>query len=175
MLLWFPICFPYFRVPLEYHRPFQKLEFLEVDPSTMPCVPWDWRAMRTPDCTPSQNACDNCVESWNHPFCRQSDHDPARKPAQEDEMNDFLNHLATFLDLHFEAPEAMRCIWDISCLRWQFVEAAIMQSESHMKATFQNESNLLFIGANWGYHFRCLRIDFKADVWNPIINHRKSS
>ena len=32
------------------------------------------------------------------------------KPAQEDEMNDFLNHLATFLDLHFEAPEAMRCI-----------------------------------------------------------------
>lgn len=130
----------------EYHRPFQNLEFLEVDPSTMPCVPWDWRAMRTPDCTPSQNACDNCVESWKHPFCRQSDHDPARKPAQEDEMNDFLNHLATFLDLHFEAPEAMRCIWDISCLRWQFVEAAIMQSESHMKATFQNESNLLSSG-----------------------------
>ena len=25
----------------EYHRPFQNLEFLEVDPSTMPCVPWD--------------------------------------------------------------------------------------------------------------------------------------
>ena len=26
-------------------------------------------------------------------------------PRQEDEMNDFLNHLATFLDLRFEAPE----------------------------------------------------------------------
>ena len=38
---------------------------------------------------------------------------------EEDEMNDFLNHLATFLDLHFEAPEdRSELTWSGASLAW---------------------------------------------------------